>query len=189
MVIVMFTVLLTACGEVQPQNTTNPVTTSVLNKEELDLMDKVTEGDYELAIYTKKTQYAVNEPIDVYADITYIGEREEIEIGHSMYPVGFAIMEHTRNLDIGGAMEEPYKVTLLKRNEPMQYNYSFTGGYSSDDDDDVISFVKDLRDGQLPQGEYTITAYADFKEHGQDSVPPYLFNVSISFIVSSEVDQ
>ncbi|MCR8659351.1 hypothetical protein [Paenibacillus endoradicis] len=184
--IVIFILLLTACGETRQQNIANPDASSGLTKEDLVLERKVIEVDYELALYTNKSQYAVNEPIDVYAELTYIGELEEVEIGHSMYPVGFSIMEHTRDLDMGGAMEQPYIVTLLKRNEPIQYKYSFSGGYSSDDDADYIAFVKDLRDEQLPQGEYTITAYADFKAHEQESSPPYRFSTSISFIVSSD---
>lgn len=184
--IVILTLLLTACGEAGQQNTTHPGASSVLNKDELVLDRKVIEGDFELAIYTKKSQYAVNELIDVYAELTYIGELEEVEIGHAMRPVGFGIMEHTRDLDIGGAMEDPYIVTLLKPNEPIQYKYSFSGGYSSDDDAGYIAFVKDLQDEQLPQGEYTITASASFNIHGQESEPSYGFSTSISFIVSSD---
>jgi len=184
--IVIFTLLLTACGEVQQQNTTNPATSTVLNKEELDLERKVIEGDFELAIYTKKAQYAVNELIDVYAELTYIGELDEVEIGHAMYPVGFNIMEHTRKIDIGGSMNEPYIVTHLMRNEPIQYKYSFSGGYSSEDGEEYVAFAKDLQDNQLPQGEYTITAVASFNIHGQESEPTYGFNTSISFIVGSD---
>lgn len=187
--IVIFTLLLSACGDAGRQIKSNPATSSVLNKEELVLENKVTEGDFELTIYTKKTQYAINELIDVYAELTYIGELEEVEIGHAMYPVGFSIMEHTRDLDIGGAMAEPYMVTLLKRNEPIQYNYSFSGGYSSEDGEEYVAFAKDLQDNKLPEGEYTITAGASFRIHGQELEPPYDFygfNTSISFIVSSD---
>jgi len=156
----------------------------VLNKEELILEQKVTEDDFELAIYTKKTQYAIHELIDVYAELSYIGELEEIEIGNAMYPVGFSIMEHTRDVNIGGSMNEPYIVTLLKRNEPIQYKYSISGGYKSDAPADYNAFVKDLQDDRLPQGEYTINAGASFNIHGQNSEPSYHFKTSISFIVS-----
>lgn len=186
--VVMFSLLLTACGEVRGQNTTNLAASSVLTQEELVSEKKVTEGDFELAIYSKKTDYAVNELIDVYAELTYIGELEEIEIGHAMYPVGFSISEHTRSYDIGGSMNEPYIVTLLKRNEPVRYPFSFSGGYSGDDDKDA--FVADIKDNQLPQGEYTITTGARFNLHGNDSAPPYRINTSISFVVSpDEVQQ
>lgn len=185
-VLVIFILLLTACGQAQNQNITNSNLSSVLTKEELVLETKVIKGDYELAIYTKKTQYAVNELIDVYAELTYIGEHEEIEIGHAMHPVGFGIKEHTRVFDIAGVMAEPYMVTLLKRNEPIQYKYSFSGGYSSADGADYVAFAKDLQDNQLPRGECTITAYASFNIHGQESEPPYRSNTSISFIVSSD---
>lgn len=185
-ILVIFILLLTACGEAGQQNITNPHTLSSLNKTELVLENKVTEGDFELAIYTKKTNYEVNELVDVYAELTYVGELEEVEIGHSMYPVGFSIMEHTRDFDIGGAMEQPYIVTLLKQNEPVQYQYSFSGGYSSKDAADYIAFIKDVSDNRLPRGEYTIAAYADFTIHGQESAPSYRFNTSISFIVGSD---
>jgi len=186
-IVVMFVLLLTACGKAGQQNTTKPAASSMLNKEELVLEKKVTEDDFELAVYTKKTQYAVNELIDVYAELTYIGELEEIEIGHAMYPVGFDIKEHTRDINIEGAMNEPYFVTLLKRNVPVQYQYSFSGGYSSDDAADYIAFVEDLQDEQLPLGEYTITAGVSFRIHEQELEPPYHlygFNTSISFLVS-----
>ena len=182
--IVIFTLLLSACGDAGQQNKPNPATSSVLNKEELVLENKVTEGDFELAIYTKKTQYAINELIDVYAELTYIGELEEVEIGHAMRPVGFSIMEHTRDFNIGGVMAEPYMVTLLKQNKPIQYKYSFSGGYSSADGEEYVAFARDLQDNQLPQGEYTITAVASFNIHEQESEPSYGFKTSISFIVS-----
>lgn len=180
-------IMVTACGgEAKQPNSTTPANLSVLSKEQLVLERKVTEGDFELAIYTKKTEYAENELIDVYAELTYMGELDEIEIGHAMYPVGFDITEHTRAYHIGGSMNEPYIVTLLKRNEPVRYQYSFSGGYSGDDDKDFIAFVENIKEDKLHQGEYTIRAGASFNLHGNDSAPRYQMNTSISFIVGSD---
>lgn len=178
---------------------TTPITpspTPSFNRAELSLSSKAKQGDFELAIYTSKTEYEVDELIEVYAELTYVGEKEQIEIGHSMYPVGFDISEHTRGLFIMGAMEEPYIVTTLKRNEPVRYEYSFSGGHSSNDSKDYIAFVKALADNKLPQGEYTISAYADFNEHISDEnqsvqnndaepVPSYRFSTAISFVVDA----
>lgn len=166
------------------------------NRDELSLSSKAKQGDFELAIYTSKTEYEIDELIEVYAELTYVGEEEQIEIGHSMYPVGFDISEHTRSLFIMGAMEEPYIVTTLKRNEPIRYEYSFSGGHSSNDNEDYIAFVKDLADNKLPQGEYTISAYADFNEHASDEnkseqnndadpASSYRFSTAISFVVDA----
>lgn len=199
-VLLLSLLLLSACGEGELKGTPSPQhqagagnqepepsPTSALKEEELVLSTKVTEGDFELALYTSKTHYAVDETIKVYAELTYTGEQEQIEIGHSMYPVGFTIEEHTRDMSIPGFMNEPYIVTTLKKDEPVKYEYSFSGGYSEQDGEDYIAFVKELMDEQFPEGQYTIAAHASFVEHaahdGADGKPSYQFSNSISFVV------
>ncbi|MCM3634543.1 hypothetical protein [Paenibacillus camelliae] len=196
-IVLLATLLLAACGD-EAVNSNNGTTNGgnkqqgseqgeVIDQvgfsdEELVLSTKAVQGDYELSITTDKLKYAVDEPIKVYAELVYKGE-QEIEIGHAMYPVGFSIKEHTRNIEIDGAMPQPYIVTLLKKDQPVTIDYTFTGGFSEQDDPDYIAFVKELTDDQLPEGRYTITAHASFLIHGSEPSEAYDFNTSIHFIV------
>lgn len=193
-VVVLAMFLLAACGEEASNRSTGSTNSSGsgqgqandhvgFTEAELVLNTVVSQGDFELKLVTEKLNYAIDEPIHVYAELVYRGEQEEIEIGHAMYPVGFSITEHTRKYEIHGAMAEPYIVTLLKKDEPIRYDYSFSGGYSEQDDPAYVAFVKELMDDQLPEGRYTISAGASFVIHGAEPSESYSFNTSIHFIV------
>ena len=194
MVVMLAMLLLAACGEEGVNRSTGSTNSSGsgqnqtndnagFSEDELVLSTVVSQGDFELKLVTDKLNYAVDERIHVYAELVYKGEQEEIEIGHAMYPVGFSITEHTREFEIHGAMAEPYIVTLLKKDEPIRYDYSFSGGYSDQDDPEYVAFVKALMDDQLPVGRYTIIAGASFVIHDADPSESYGFNTSIHFIV------
>lgn|GEM_PF-1223830 len=210
LIVIVTLLLLSACGEGELNSSTPPssgaggknsvdqagqgqVTPSpspAFNEDDLELSTEATEGEFELILYTSKTHYEVDEPIEVYAELVYVGEQDEIEIGHAMYPVGFGIREHTRDIHIEGVMAEPYVVTQLKRNEPVRYDYTFTGGYSEEDGEDYLAFIEEIKDNALPEGQYTITAYASFGEHlpneTEKEPEQFQFSTAISFVVGSK---
>jgi len=193
-VVLLAMLLLAACGEegnIRSTSSTNPQGSGQgqvngkagFSDEELVLSTIASQGDFELRLVTDKLNYAVDEAVSVYAELVYSGEQEKIDIGHSMYPVGFSITEHTRDIEIHGAMAEPYIVTPMMREQPLRYDYKFSGGYSEQDDPDYVKFFKQVMDDQLPKGRYTITAYASFVIDGAEPSEAYTFNTSIHFVV------
>jgi len=194
LVVLLAMLLLAACGEEgsnRGTSSTNPQGSGQsqvndkagFSDEELVLSTKASQGDFELRLVTDKLNYSVDEPVSVYAELVYQGEQEKINIGHSMYPIGFSISEHTRDIGIDGAMAEPYIVTPMMKEQPLRYDYSFSGGYSEQDDPEYVKFFKQVMDDQLPKGRYTITAYASFVIDGAEPSEAYAFNTSIHFVV------
>lgn len=184
----LFILLIAGCGEAERQHDPN-VASSKFNSPfanvVLELQDKVLEGDYELAIYSRKTEYAVNESVIIFAELTYIGEQKEIEITHTMYPVSFGTVENTRNAHFARMIDQPLGTTLLKKNEPMLYAYQFNGAlFPISDNSEHADFMDELSNHTFPVGEYTITAYADFKV--QDEAILHHFDASITFEVVPE---
>ncbi|MHA6259410.1 hypothetical protein ACXYMX_05780 [Sporosarcina sp. CAU 1771] len=155
--IVLF--LLSACGTGKPTSTDN------LNKPGSPLPPaeaSVKDGDFIYRLVTEKELFYLGEDISIYAELTYVGEQESIDIFHAASPFYFPITERTRGLDIDYAMNEPLIITTLLQNEPLREDYAFAGGYSDENDKSYIDFVKSLMDDKFPEGEYIVHGYADF---------------------------
>ncbi|MFC6334605.1 hypothetical protein ACFP56_18400 [Paenibacillus septentrionalis] len=190
---VIVLLLLSACGGgetgsnsgpiQQPNGAQQPKNQAGFSDDQLVPSTTTSEGDFALKLVTNKLRYQVDEQLQVYAELVYNGEQEVKEIGHAMYPVGFNLIEHTRDVELQGVMEEPYVVTPLYREEPVRYDYSVSGGLSGQEDADKKAFAKALMEGQLPEGRYTITARASFVINGSDPIEQYNMNTAIHFVV------
>lgn len=145
--------LLTACGTTKnPTVDDTPYPTDATT----------TEGDFDYRLYTEQESYSEHTNPAVFAELTYIGEEESIDIYHAASPFYFPMKERARGFDIDYAMNEPLLMTTLKKDEPFRQKYSFAGGYSDNDEKDYVNFVQDLIDNGFPEGDYVIDGLADF---------------------------
>lgn len=123
---------------------------------------EVTEGDFVYRLFTEKNTYDATDDIAIFAELTYTGELDSIDIYHAASPFYFPLEERTRGIKVDYAMNEPLLTTTLKKGTPFRQNYEFAGGYSDQDEKEYVNFVKTLVDDRFPNGEYIIHGYADF---------------------------
>ena len=132
------------------QNTSEKTAIAPSNTESVETKVEVTEGDFIYRLVTEKAEYAENEPIKIYAELEYIGSKEEIEIGHAASPFHFPMLETTRNYEIMYGMEQPYLSTKLMKGEPLRQEYQGSGGFGSQDKK------------EFPKGHYVVNGFAEF---------------------------
>lgn len=120
-----------------------------------------TEGDFVYRLVSEKAQYASGEQIELYAELEYTGEQDEITISHAASPFWFPMKELTRDYQISYGMNEPLLHTTIKRGEPLREYYKGAYGYSSEDAKEYKQFIQSLENG-FPEGRYVVYGTADF---------------------------
>lgn len=149
---------------------------------------EVSEGDYIFRLISEKEQYTNDEEVNLYGEIVYTGEMDEVEIVHSSSAILFNIFEEVRKYEIGDGVHDIGLTTTLKRNEPYREEYGKSAGYDSDSDKAYVKFVEDFinQDG-FPSGYYTVNGFTDFAvfEGGADeNATRYNMETTVDFKVS-----
>ena len=172
--------LVAACG------TTNNGSGSAIKDSLPPTENEVTEGDFHYRIFSEKDVYDEFGDIAVFAELTYVGDEESIEIYHAESAFQFPFEERTRKFEVGYAMSEPLLTTKLLKDEPYQKKYSFAGGYSDEDSEDFQQFVQTIIEKGFPEGEYIINGSAQFTTTdpaGATDDQKFNMNASIGFTV------
>ncbi|QPC45625.1 hypothetical protein [Mangrovibacillus cuniculi] len=164
LLLMLLTLILTACGTTSTGSSQTPPSAEEPVKE---VRAEVTEGDFIYRLVSEKNVYKEGEPWEFYAELEYVGELDEVEIGHAASPFYFDMVETTRGYQIGYPMDEPYIVTTLKRNEPYRENGYVGGGYSEHDSEEYVEFMKSLMNDEYPHGHYVINGATDFYLHDE----------------------
>ncbi|GGM23688.1 hypothetical protein GCM10011351_06840 [Paraliobacillus quinghaiensis] len=148
---------------------------------------EVTEGDFIYRLVSEKEQYDANGPVEIYAELEYVGDQEEIEIFHAASPFYFPMHEKTRDYKIGYGMVEPLLSTTLVKGEPLREEYTSAAGYSADEDNDYINFIEKINNNEFPVGYYKVNGFADFFVRIDDiSQEKYKIHATIDFMVLDE---
>ncbi|WP_186328386.1 hypothetical protein [Paenibacillus sp. 32O-W] len=166
--------------EHRPSSAPNPY--EELNRQK----DEVKEGDFVYRLVTEKSEYRGEEPVVLYAELEYVGDKKEVTIYHAASPFYFPMTEKTRGYSIEYSMPQPLVSTTLKQGEPIREDYSKSGGYSQEDDPQYIAFIKKLWDSGFPAGYYVVDGVAEFwielDKVGQDN-EEYRIKAEIDFKV------
>jgi len=129
--------------------------------------DEALSDDFIYRLVTEKGEYKSGENIVIYAELEYIGEKEEITIFHAASPFYFPMEEKLRGFRIDYFMNEPLLQTTLQKGTPFREVYSKSGGYSEQDDPGFVKFMKRFLQGDsFPLGYYVVNGYADFFTEG-----------------------
>lgn len=132
------------------------------NTDKLETQAEVTEGDFTYRLVTEKAEYSENEPIKIYAELEYTGDKEEIKISHAASPFSFPMVETTRNYEISYTMEQPALGTVIHKGEPVRQEYRVSGGFGSQDNKEYKEFMKRIMNQEFPEGHYVVNGIADF---------------------------
>lgn len=152
------TLVLSACG----QSGNTEASPNEDTKKEVRVVDEVYEGDFVYTLTSEQERYQEGQPIQLRAELTYIGEDEEITIGHASSPFHFPMKETTRGYDIPFSMTEPFITTTMKREEPFKESYVPSGGFGSLDPEEYKDFMKRMMAGDVPVGHYEVEGTAKF---------------------------
>ncbi|WP_332632397.1 hypothetical protein [Halalkalibacter flavus] len=143
------------------------------------------EGNFIYRLVTVRGEYNQGDRVTIYAELEYIGEKEEVTIYHAASPFHFPMVEKVRNFKVDYFMNEPLVNTVLKKGEPYKEEYKGSGGYSSEDDKVYVDFVQKIAENQFPNGYYVVNGFADFfltDEDGQKK-KGFQMNAQIDFKV------
>ncbi|MBD8034896.1 hypothetical protein H9632_17690 [Solibacillus sp. Sa1YVA6] len=154
--------------------------------DKLETQAEVTEGDFTYRLVTEKAEYSENEPIKIYAELEYTGDKGEIEIFHAASPFSFPMVETTRNYEIEYAMDMPLLSKTLVKGEPLRGEYVGSGGYSSEDQNEYQDFMKQIMNKEFPAGHYVVNGIADFDirvSEGTESKEKYQLEAQVGFSV------
>ncbi len=122
---------------------------------------EVTEGDFIYRLVSKKDHYK-DEEVQLYAELEYVGEKDEIAIYHAASPFYFPMKEEMRGFNINYPMNEPLVETILQQGEPYREEYQRSGWYSDQDEEEYQYFMKDFLENGFPNGYYIVNGFADF---------------------------
>ncbi|WP_053178221.1 DUF4362 domain-containing protein [Peribacillus loiseleuriae] len=160
--------------------------------ENLETKAEVTEGEFVYRLVTEKAEYGEDEPMKIYAELEYIGDKEEIEISHAASPFHFPMVETTRNYEIGYGMDQPSLSTVILKGEPLRTEYRGSGGYGSQDKKEYIEFMKRIMNQEFPEGHYVVNGIADFgviANEGTEQKKEYKIKGQVEFRVSNSNQQ
>ena len=127
-------------------------------------------SDYRLSITTDKDQYAVNELIIAFGELTYLGSQPTVDIQYLDLPGG-PIMFGVRQ--VGGSIDavpEPHAMcsgTQLERGQPLRVPFTKFGGWNNADPNAAFyeSYFKDP-ELHLPAGQWEVYAMIDLGGKG-----------------------
>ncbi|MGD6842461.1 hypothetical protein ACQCVH_08030 [Bacillus infantis] len=135
-------------------------------------IDETVQGDFIFRIESEKAEYGKGEDIELYGEIEYIGEKDEIIIHHSSSAIVFPMEEKIRGYEIGSAVNDIGLSTTLKKGVPYREEYGKSGSYSEDQDpQDYVNFMKEFLNAPgLPAGHYVVKASTDFSVESGEHV-------------------
>ncbi len=120
----------------------------------------VSDGVFSLSVVTDKSEYAAGEAVSCHAILEYVGDANSITIYSGDPLVYFTVTGGRFTGDY--AISDVLMSTTFRKNEPVQFDFAKSGGYSADDEDAAF-WESWYAEPQLvlPAGEYTISATAD----------------------------
>ncbi|MBB6444833.1 hypothetical protein [Bacillus benzoevorans] len=139
------------------------------------------EGDFELKLFSQKGRYAAHEKINIYAQVKYIGPKEEVMIEHGGFtPIKYEVVENKRGITIPTVESSILNQTTLKRNQWYTFKFEKSGEVKED------KFHQEyFNEEGFPKGSYTIEAAFSFQSDEEDR---YRITGSGAAIVTGSID-
>lgn len=181
----LLTIPLAACGT--GEDTTADTSASVDDFSVANTEASATEGDFIYRLVSEKEEYASGGPVEIYAELEYVGEQDSIDIYHAGSAFFFPMEEKTRGYQVDYPMIEPLLMTTLTKGEPLRESYTGSGGYSDQEDAAYIEFMKQVINNEFPEGYYVVNGYADFFTETPEGVQTaYEIQAEVDFKVVEE---
>lgn len=90
--------------------------------------DEVVQDDFIFRLVSVKEEYHSGEVVELYGEIEYTGDKDEITILHSSSAVIFSMKEEARGYEIGFGVNDIGITTILEKGVPYRGEYEKSGG-------------------------------------------------------------
>lgn len=166
--IVLF--LIAACGSSSskqsdyPSPNLTPIAKEPIVNEPFELSPRFTlkEGDFNFTLFSRQEMYEANEEPEIFAELTYAGKKEMIEIVHSDPLIAFSLHELTRNVKLDMVLREIAITNTLTQNEPVLIKFDIKNSPMYANDETSRQFYDEAKQNGLPPGDYVIKSRAQF---------------------------
>ncbi len=132
------------------------------NQEVSKSKDEVKHDDIIFRLVSEKEEYKEGEGVQLYGEIEYVGDKEEVEISRSS--IYFAVEEKIREFEIKQETGDQSILTktTLKKGEPLRIAYEREALYSpKNDSDSYIKFIQRFIDEGFPPGYYEVHGHTN----------------------------
>lgn len=144
-------------------------------------------GEFNLYFHSEKNVYTTEERVNVYAEITYIGSKDVVEIEYTLYPLYFFVWETEREINIPVHIPVPPETHRRDRvvgsktlENGVAYKETYVKPNSVDTSGIHGEFLKKFRPGStFPVGQYEMRVIVDFIYDGEE----YDFEVNMPISV------
>ncbi|WP_121641294.1 hypothetical protein [Virgibacillus sp. Bac330] len=134
-------------------------------------VDENSQGDFVFRLVSEKQEYEARDNVKVYGEITYVGDKGEVDIYHSSSAMLFPMEEKIRGFDIGFTVNEIAMTTTLKQGKPYREEYRKSGNYMEDGSSDYLDFMEKFSEmDSFPPGYYVVHGETDFFLEDQERV-------------------
>jgi len=126
--------------------------------------NETTGDDFIFRLISEKEVYEIGEEVELYGEIEYIGDKDEITINHASSAIHFSMIERVREYNIYSGVQDIGVSTTLEQGESYQKKYTKDAGFYSDrESEDYVAFIEDFwnRD-DFPPGYYEVNGVTDF---------------------------
>ena len=179
MTLLLSMLLLVSCGS---SDSVDDV--ELANYEVNQTIAETVKNDFIFRLASEKEEYEQGEHVELYGEVIYTGEKEEITIAHSAVAIQFNLHEHIRGFEISSAIPEIGIQTELVANEPYRENYEKQHIFKIEDNPkDYVEFIDDFQERQdFPPGYYVVQGSANF----YDGTENHEMKAKIDFKVRTE---
>jgi len=120
--------------------------------------------DFIFRLSSEKEVYKTGEKVELYGEIVYIGDKEEITLNHASSAIYFSIFESVRGYHIYDVVQDIGASTTLKQGQSYQKKYNKDAGFYSDrESEDYEEFIEDFWDrDDFPAGYYEVSGVTEF---------------------------
>ena len=120
------------------------------------------DNDFELKLFANKASYTVDESIQIWATLEYVGEKDTVTIWHGLPYIAFSITDGA-DFNVDGMVLTLLTSTELSKGEIYEFDYVKSGGFSADDPNAEYweKFYQE-EELKLPKGIYTVTVRGEF---------------------------
>ncbi len=146
----------------------------------------VRDGPFELTITSAKSRYALREPVEVTASLTYQGPEGSVSIAHGLgSPMAFGVIERVDGLFLVPAWRQSCEPSVLVRDVPLERPFAKSGSFSGDNPaaSNAEGFFEDPT-LVLPAGTWHLYVVADFGV-GDCGVDRHLLRADLVIVVET----
>ncbi|QKS70299.1 hypothetical protein FLK61_26430 [Paenalkalicoccus suaedae] len=182
--------VITACSQTDGENTEEEaqVAEAISIPAEGEVIATTEQDDFRVTLSSAKRVYVEGEELDITGALTYVGDKDEMEIVHATSLVYRSVIDHKRDFFESAERLTSQELTTLTPGESIT-NENFSGfGYGvglTPQADRNLEEIRALYDevGGYPAGTYTFTFIAEFFYESEEGQKEFKIPASIDIII------